>query len=149
MVGPPEGPVAWTARAGKSLVELSTDKVRIQADRRSGALRFFDRDGRRLLSERTALPRQIESGDTIRTWEYFDWQKNEKLAAKGILAEDLERMNHKARYISFGGKRLRMPLLVSEYGYGIGIASEGTVLCCNIPMYGTYLYTEGKRQIDY
>lgn len=145
----PEGPVAWTARAGKSLVELSTDKVRIQADRRSGALRFFDRDGRRLLSERTALPRQIESGDTIRTWEYFDWQKNEKMAAKGILAEDLERMNHKARYISFGGKRLRMPLLVSEYGYGIGIASEGTVLCCNIPMYGTYLYTEGKRQIDY
>ncbi len=145
----PEGPVAWTARAGKSLVELSTDKVRIQADRRSGALRFFDRDGRRLLSERTALPRQIESGDTIRTWEYFDWQKSEKLSAKGILTEDLKRMDHKARYISFGGKRLRMPLLVSEYGYGLGIAAEETVLCCNIPMYGTYLYTEGDRQIDY
>lgn len=145
----PERPVAWTARAGKSLAELSTDKIRIQADRRSGALRFFDSDGRRLLSESTALPRQIEIGDSIRTWEYFDWQKNEKLSAKGILSEDLERMNHKARYISFGGKRLRMPLLVSEYGYGIGIASEGTVLCCNIPMYGTYLYTKGKRQIDY
>ena len=42
-----------------------------------------------------------------------------------------------------------MPLLVSEYGYGLGIAAEETVLCCNIPMYGTYLYTEGDRQIDY
>ena len=22
-------------------------------------------------------------------------------------------------------------------------------MCCNIPMYGTYLYTEGSGQIDY
>lgn len=145
----PKAPVPWTARAGKSLVELSTQTLKIQADRRSGALRFFDRDGCRLLSENTALPRRVEVKDRIRTWEYFDWQKSEKLSAKGILTEDLKRMDHKARYISFGGKRLRMPLPVSEYGYGLGIAAEETVLCCNIPMYGTYLYTEGDRQIDY
>lgn len=145
----PAGPVSWTARAGKSLVELSTARIRIQADRRSGAIRFFDENGRRLLSEQTSLPRQIESGKTIRTWEYFDWQKSEKLSAKGILAEDLESMDHKARYISFGGIRLRMPLLISQYGYGIAIAAEETVMCCNIPMYGTYLYTEGPGQIDY
>lgn len=145
----PTGPVSWTARAGKSLVELSTARIRIQADRRSGAIRFFDENGRRLLSEQTSLPRQIEAGKTIRTWEYFDWQKSEKLSAKGILAEDLESMDHKARYISFGGIRLRMPLLISQCGYGIAVAAEETVMCCNIPMYGTYLYTEGPGQIDY
>ena len=42
-----------------------------------------------------------------------------------------------------------MPLLVSGYGYGLGIAAEETAMCCNIPMYGTYLYTEGSGQIDY
>ena len=145
----PDKSVPWTARAGRSLVELSTAKITVQIDKRSGALRFLSRDGRRLLTEKTALPRQVEGGKRVRTWEYFDWQKEEKLSAKGILAEDLERMEHKARYISFGGKRLRMPLLVSKYGYGLGIAAEETVLCCNIPMYGTYLYTEGPGQIDY
>ena len=42
-----------------------------------------------------------------------------------------------------------MPLLVSEYGYGIGVSAEKTVMCCDIPMYGPYVYTEGAKQIDY
>ena len=145
----PEENLVWTARAGKSLAELSTGKITVQIDKRSGAIRFLSADGRKLLSESTGLPRQIESGEKIRTWEYFNWTKEEKLSAKGILSEDLERMTCKARYISFGGKRLRMPLLVSGYGYGIGIASEETVLCCTVPMYGTYIHTEGNGQIDY
>ena len=145
----PEENLVWTARAGKSLAELSTGKLTVQIDRRSGAIRFLSADGRKLLSESTGLPRQIESGEKIRTWEYFNWTKEEKHSAKGILSEDLERMTCKARYISFGGKRLRMPLLVSGYGYGIGIASEETVLCCTVPMYGTYIHTEGNGQIDY
>ena len=124
-------------------------KITVQIDKRSGAIRFLSAGGRKLLSESTGLPRQIESGEKIRTWEYFNWTKEEKLSAKGILSEDLERMTCKARYISFGGKRLRMPLLVSGYGYGIGIASEETVLCCTVPMYGTYIHTEGNGQIDY
>ena len=145
----PEENLVWTARAGKSLAELSTGKITVQIDKRSGAIRFLSADGRKLLSESTGLPRQIESGEKTRTWEYFNWTKEEKLSAKGILSEDLERMTCKARYISFGGKRLRMPLLVSGYGYGIGIASEETVLCCTVPMYGTYIHTEGNGQIDY
>ncbi len=145
----PEEDLIWSARAGKSLAELSTEKLTVQIDRRSGAIRFLSKDGRRLLSEPTGLPRQIEPGEKIRTWEYFDWKKDEKLFAKGILYEDLERMTCKARYISFGGKRLRMPLLLSSYGYGLGIASDETVLCCTVPMYGTYIHTEGEGQIDY
>jgi DNA helicase-2/ATP-dependent DNA helicase PcrA len=83
------------------------------------------------------------------TWNYFDWPKNEKLSAKGILNDNLERMDQKARYISFGSRDLRMPLLISEKGYGLGIAAENTVMCCNISMYGPYIFTEGMNQIDY
>ena len=146
---PPEQAPAWSARAGKSLAELVSGQIRIQLDKRSGAIRFLDHTGRKLLTESRALPRKVEHGQKIRTWNYFDWTKEEKLMVKGILNEDLERINNKARYISFGGKIMRMPLIVSEYGYGLGIASEETVMCCNVPLYGTYLYAEGAGQIDY
>lgn len=145
----PETPVSWTAREGRNLVEAATESIVVRIDKKTGALMFFDRKGKLLLAEKAALPRQMETAEVPQNWVYFDWPKSEKLFAKGILADDLERMNQKARYISFGGKTLRMPLLVSEYGYGIGVASENTVMCCNIPMYGPYLYTEGTGQIDY
>ena len=141
--------VLWTARAGKSLVEVGTEKITIRIDKRTGAIQFFNKEKIRLLSEKIALPRRIELGATSQTWVYFDWRKEEKLAVKGILDDELIPMNQKARYISFGKKKLRMPLLVSKYGYGIGIAAKNDVICCNIPMYGTYLYTEGMEQIDY
>ena len=44
---------------------------------------------------------------------------------------------------------MRMPLLLSDRGYGIGFAAEQTVICCMISMYGNYLYTDGTDQIDY
>lgn len=145
----PEGPISWTAKEGRTLVEVATGKLAVRIDKKTGALQFFEKAGKLLLAEKAALPRQMEASAVPQTWVYFDWQKNEKISAKGMLADDLERMNNKARYISFGGKRLRMPLLVSEYGYGIGVAAEQTVMCCAIPKYGPYLYTEGAKQMDY
>ena len=146
---PPDQAPAWSARAGKSLAELTSGQIKIQIDKRSGAIRFLNLEGRKLLTESRVLPRKVENGQKIRTWNYFDWTKEEKLMVKGILNEDLEQINNKARYISFGGKILRMPLVVSGYGYGLGIAADETVMCCDVPLYGTYLYTEGAGQIDY
>ncbi|MDO4308732.1 MAG: DUF4968 domain-containing protein [Eubacteriales bacterium] len=145
----PDNPVSWTAKEGRNLVEVATGKIIVRIDKKTGSMSFFDKAGKLLLAERASLPRQIESGALLETWVHFDWQKNEKLFAKGILADNLEPVNQKARYISFGGRQLRMPLLVSGYGYGIGVAAEQTVMCCAIPMYGTYLYTDGMKQIDY
>lgn len=145
----PQSPVSWTAKEGRTLVEVAAGELTVRIDKRTGALLFLNKKGQRLLAEKEAFPRQIETADSPKTWVYFDWPKNEKLSAKGILPENQERMNQKARYISFGGKQLRMPLLVSEYGYGIGVAAEKTVMCCDIPMYGPYLYTDGAEQIDY
>lgn len=145
----PEKPVSWTAKGGKNLVAVDTGTLRVRIDKRTGALQFLDNQGRLLLAEKATLPRQIESDGGFRTRVYFDWQKKEKISVKGILKNELMPMNQKARYISFGGKKLRMPLLVSEYGYGIGIAAEKTVMCCTISTHGTFVYTEGKAQIDY
>ena len=143
----PETAVAWTAKAGKTLAEAATESILVRISKKTGALSFFDKDRQPLLSENPAFPRQIPQPS--RAWVYFDWEKSEKLSVKGILADDLERINHKARYISFGGLPLRMPLLVSDRGYGIGIAGPRTVLCCAVPSYGNYIYMDGTSQIDY
>ncbi len=145
----PENQVLWSARQGKDLVEIGVGKITVRIDKKTGAVMFFNQEEKLLLSEKKALPRQIEWTGISQTWSYFEWKKEEKLWAKGNLPDDLERMNQKARYISFGGRKLRMPLLISEYGYGIGVSAERTVMCCDIPMYGTYLYTDGTKQIDY
>lgn len=145
----PKARPEWIARAGKNLIEAATAKAAVRIDKRTGALQFLDRLGKQLLAEQAGLPRQIEAGPLSQTWTYFDWPEKEKLFAKGVLAEELERMNRKARYIHFGGKKMRMPLLLSEYGYGIGVAAEQSVICCTLPMYGLYLYTDGTDQIDY
>ena len=140
--------ISWTAKEGRGLVEVSTAGLTVRTDKKTGAVQFLRRDKTLLLAEKAALPRQIDSM-TLETWNYFDWQKKEKLFAKGILADEQLRMSQKAAYISYGGKKLRMPLLISEYGYGIAVAAEKTVLCCDIPAYGPYLYTDGTEQIDY
>lgn len=143
----PETAVAWSARAGKNIVELVTDELTVRIEKKTGALTFLDKQGGKLLSEARPVPRL--SDGRSRTWTYFAWEREEKIVAKGVLAANQEPLSHKARYISFGGKKMRMPLIWSYRGYGIGIGSGHTVLCCDIPMYGTYVYTEGESQADY
>lgn len=146
----PEKYPSWTARKSATQYEIATAKIAIRVDKATGVLNFFDKKGKLLLKEDSKVPRQIETcGNQVQLWNYFEWPKNQKLYAKGILDDDLERMNGKARYISFGGKQLRMPLLLSDQGYGLGIAAENSVIYCDIPMHGRYLYTEQMNQMDY
>ena len=42
-----------------------------------------------------------------------------------------------------------LPFLLSDKGYGILLASDGPAFSCDIPTYGSYLYTEGAGQMDY
>ena len=102
-------PPVWNARAGKSVIQVETKDLIVSADKRTGALSFLDRDGKILVAENPKIPRWIGGENREQTWNYFDWEKNEKIYAKGILPDDRERMNNKARYISFGGMKMRMP----------------------------------------
>ena len=87
--------------------------------------------------------------DEKQNWTYFDWEKKEKIKCGGILKADFTDITGKARYISHGGKLLRMPLVASSKGYGIAVAAEDAVLCCTIASYGNYIYCDNCRKSDY
>lgn len=142
----PESGLKWSAKESPSVIEIVTAQLTIHIEKKDGAIRFMSPDKKVLLSEKAGDPRMIEGQET---WNFFEFEKKERLRSKGILADSLSELSQKARYISFGGRRMRMPLILSGKGYAIGVAAEKTVMFCGISTYGQYLYTEGSGQIDY
>ena len=138
--------VTWGAKESRSEVQLLTDRILIRVEKANGAVQFLSRDGKKLLTENPSEPRLLLDSQT---WNFFAWDKNERLKSKGVLADDFMDLSTKARYISFGQKKLRMPLVLSNKGYAIGVAAGSTVLFCNVRTYGQYIYTQGTGQIDY
>lgn len=136
----------WSAKESKTAVLVETEKLRVMVEKKDGAVQFFTPDHKLVLSEKRDEPRMIDGG---MTWTFFDWSGSEKLKAKGILSTEWLDLTAKARYVSFGGKQARMPLLVSNRGYGIAAAASRTALLCNVRTFGTYLHTAGDGQIDY
>lgn len=138
--------IKWTAKESKSAIEITTDRLLLRIEKSDGAIQFFKSDKTLLLTENKREPRLVENGES---WSFFDFEKKEKIKSKGILATDLMDLSLKARYISFGGKPMRMPLVLSDKGYGIAVAAEKTAMLCNVSMYGQYVYTDVTDQIDY
>lgn len=136
----------WVAKESKSLIEIQTEKLILRIEKKNGAIQYFDADRNLLVSENATEPRLLNNGEC---YTFFDWDKSEKLKSKGILATDLTDLTNKARYISFGGRQQRLPLVVSNKGYGIATASSRTALFCNIKMYGQYIFVDGDTQSDY
>ena len=66
----PQSAVRWTAKEGKNLAEVSTEKIIIRIEKKTGALQFMDKNRKFLLEEKAELPRQIENMPVPRTWEY-------------------------------------------------------------------------------
>ena len=136
----------WSAKESKTAVLVETEKLRVMVEKKDGAVQFFTPDHKLVFSEKRDEPRMIDGG---MTWTFFDWSGSEKLKAKGILSTEWLDLTAKARYVSFGGKQARMPLVVSNRGYGIAAAASRTALLCNVRTFGTYLHTAGDGQIDY
>ncbi len=143
-----EKSVSFTTRENATAYEIMTKKLVIRVEKKSGAVVFFDTKGNLLFRESGKEPRQIEP-ELSKTWTYFEWPKSDKMVAKGILDRDLEQVSGKARYISVGGKKKRMPLLLSQKGYGISVSAEHTVSFCDVGVYGQYICTENETQTDY
>ena len=143
-----EKKVSFITRENPSVYEIITKKLIVRMEKKTGALSFLDTKGALLFKESGKEPHQIEP-DVSKTWNYFDWAKSEKISAKGILDEDLVEVNGKARYISIGGKKKRMPLLLSGRGYGIEVSAEDAAYFCGVGVYGQYICTEQETQIEY
>ncbi|MDE6386864.1 MAG: AAA family ATPase [Lachnospiraceae bacterium] len=145
----------WMYKESGSMVELMTDELLVQVDKGTGAIRYMTRDKKLLLAERNKECRQLEgiADGRFRTWLYLDWQKKETVYGMG--AGDVAGLNLRktARYISHIGssenEAFELPFILSDQGYGIVLAADSPAMSCDIPTYGSYLYTESERQMDF
>lgn len=148
----------WMYKESGNTVDLMTDELIVQVDKGTGAIRYMTRDKKLLLAERSRECRQLEStaDGRFRTWLYLDWPKNETVYGMG--AGDAAGLNLRktARYISHTGGNasglggtFELPFILSDQGYGIVIAADSPVMSCDIQAYGSYLYAESERQMDF
>ena len=141
----------WMYKDSSKTLEFLTDELCLQVDKASGAISYLTRDKKLLLAERNRECRVIETlpQKPTRTRLYLDLQKNENLYGLGANGQPGLNLKGTARYISHGKFSTELPLLLSDKGYGILVACEGASFLCDIPTYGTYLYTEKAVQMDY
>ncbi len=138
----------WQQKETREEILINTKEIQLTVDKKSGAISYANAAGKTVLKEKTAPPRQM---DVVKkqNWMYFDWSRSERLSAKGVLKDDRLPLKNTTKYICYGEKSKRFPLVHSNLGYGIAVAADSDVLCCNIPMYGPYISTEHMELIDY
>lgn len=140
--------IKWQQKEAREAILINTKEIQLTVDKKSGAISYANAAGKTVLKEKTAPPRQM---DVVKkqNWMYFDWSRSERLSAKGVLKDDRLPLKNTTKYICYGEKSKRFPLVHSNLGYGIAVAADSDVLCCNIPMYGPYISTEHMELIDY
>lgn len=148
----------WMYKTASQAIELMTDELYLQVEKAGGAIRYMTRDKKRLLlAERKGECRQLEActglerGMVIkmRTWLYLDWAKGENIYGIGPNGKKRIKLRGAARYISYGENAGKLPLILSDKGYGIVMAAKSPVMCCDIPAYGSYIHGENEEWIDY
>lgn len=137
----------WMYKESGQAVTLSTDELLLQVDKTTGAIRYLDQFKKLLLAERSRECRQQEAfpGGELQSWLFLEPAKKEQIFAVGS-GQNVLPLRGTARYVSTVGE---LPFLFSDQGYGILIASDSPVICCDLPSYGTYLHTEKEAQMDY
>lgn len=140
--------IKWQQKETREAILINTKEIQLTVGKKSGAISYANAAGKTVLKEKTAPPRQM---DVVKkqNWMYFDWSRSERLSAKGVLKDDRLPLKNTTKYICYGEKSKRFPLVHSNLGYGIAVAADSDVLCCNIPMYGPYISTEHMELIDY
>ncbi len=73
----------------------------------------------------------------------FDPVSQQKTAGPALLS-----LRGGAYYISHSGEA-ELPFLFSDKGYGLLLATDSPVFCCDLPAQGSYLHTESQNQMDY
>lgn len=139
----------WKCRQSKLRIEITVGRLTLYVDRKTGAISYYTENGKLLLAENILMPRQLSGSPVNQSWTYFNWDKKEKLKARGILDTDRLDLKSTAKYISFGAKSKKPACILSDSGYQILIPAGRMVMCCTISLYGCYVYVEGEAQIDY
>lgn len=141
----------WMYRDSPRLLELKTDELHLQVEKSTGAICYMTRDQRLLLMERNKECRILEKttfgGPRARL--YLNWEKNENLYALGTGTRATLSLKGTARYISHTGPVERLPMVISDRGYGLVIAADGPVLSCTLATYGLHICAERAQVLDY
>lgn len=136
----------YRIRESAGAVEISTDRMTVKVEKRTGALLFLNAAGKAVLAERPTEPRQVSPE---KVWIYLQFDKKESLIAKGPAEDKLLPIGSSAKYISYGSAIRQMPALASSKGYELYFPAGSRVLCCNISMYGPYVAMEDTGIIDF
>ncbi len=156
----------WMYKEAGSTIEITTDELLLQVDKVTCAIRYFTRDKKLLVAERRKECRLLEKDNNgnFCGWLFLDWAKEERLYSFGMERAGASGVREakntslslrgNARYISQGTLRTGeaepgLPFLLSDKGYGILMGTKLPVFCCDIPAYGSYLYAENLRQMDF
>lgn len=141
----------WKYRESPKLLELVTNALYLQVDKSTGTIYYMTSDKRPLLAERSKECRILEKPTlgNARARLYLDWAKNEKLHALGTGIRATLDLKGTARYISHTGRIKRLPMVVSDKGYGLVIAADGAVLCSTLPTYGAQICADHTEVLDY
>ncbi|MBE5971551.1 MAG: DUF4968 domain-containing protein [Lachnoclostridium sp.] len=141
----------WKYRDSPKLLEMKTREIYLQVDRATGSISYQTADKRPLLTERSRESRILEKPTygNPRARLYLDWTKNESLNAMGSGIRAALSLKGTARYISHLGKTDRLPMVVSDRGYGLVIASNAPTFCCTLPTYGMHVCVDGAEVLDY
>lgn len=141
----------WLYKNTANGVELLTDDLCLRVDKSSGSISYMTRDKKMLLTERDRECRQFGTAPNGKpcVWHFLSWTKKERLYGFNTKEKEALDLTGTARYISGTDMEDGLPLVLSDKGYGILVAADGPSVCCSIPAYGPYLYTEGMEQLDF
>ena len=154
--GPPTGILTdrlekrFSLRDGGSTLTLSLPELSVKVDKLSGALSFLSGEQKLLLAEQKKLSRLTAPGSQglARFFTFFDFDKKEQLYGIHPSGAAILKLNASAAYLNEAADQ-RSPFLVSDKGYGILPVTQAPAIFCNLPAYGSYLYTECQNQADY
>ncbi|MBR6614916.1 MAG: AAA family ATPase [Lachnospiraceae bacterium] len=141
----------WKYRESPKLLELVTGGLYLQVDKATGTIYYMTADRRPLLAERSKESRILEKPTygNPRARLYLEWTKNENLYALGTGIRATLALKGTARYISHTGRVEKLPMVVSDKGYGLVIASADPTLCSTLPTYGAQICVDGANVLDY
>jgi len=138
--------VKWNCSQGRNAIDISTDKLLISIDRKTGTLSLGSRKLGVLLSESTKLSRQYNEAD--RTWfHFFAWKKNENIKAMDTDGSWTD-VVATAKYVSHGPESDEACEVISMNGYRIVIPAANKILFNTIPAY-SYVKYERAGEIDF
>ena len=116
-------PVKWSFTEDSQAATVATAKLKARVDLKSGAVSFFDADGRQILAEkkggRTLTPAEVQGESTQHARQ--QWEPNAGESLYGLGQHQFGLMDIKGRDLDLWQRNtvVALPVLVSSRGYGI------------------------------